>query len=419
MTDQKRVSLVRCRDYDPEHVETALGNAIDLLGDIRQFVQPGQRVLLKPNLCRPMRPESLVTTHPSVVRAIALLVLEAGATPIIADSPGGIFTEAVLRRVYRRTGMTEVAEETGAALNYDTGSVQVSHPAGRLLRMLDLIRVAEEADVVISVAKFKTHNLTRITGATKNLFGLVPGTTKIAYHSKLCDAMQFSQGLIDILLYIRPVLSILDGIMAMHGDGPSGGDPYEAGLLLAGNDALAVDMVAAGLAGWDPLTMPPVRVARDSGLSTGQLSEVELLGEPLESVRLDGFRPGLATRVDPGLVPAALRALRPLLTARTVEGQRAADGQDVSLESLDVGILPPHLRRWLTRQLIPSPYAGEKCTGCGYCVDHCPVDAISIVDGRAEMDLRSCIRCYCCHELCPNLAVELRRSPLGRILFGK
>jgi len=419
MTERKRVCLIRCEDYDAGRVETALRRAIELLGGIRRFIQPGQRVLLKPNLCRPMRPEKLATTHPAVVRAIARLVREVGATPIIADSPGGVFTEAVLRRLYKRTGMADVAAETGAILNYDTSATQVSHPEGRLLRRLDLIRVATEVDAVISVAKFKTHNLTRITGATKNLFGLVPGMTKIAYHSKLQDAMRFSRGLIDILSYVRPVLSILDGIVAMHGDGPSGGDPYEAGLLLVGDDALAVDMVAAGLAGWDPMTMPPVRAAAEWGLTTGKLTDIELLGEPLESVQLEGFRPGRATIVDPGLVPRALRVLRPLLAAHTLKGERVNRGHETALEMLDVGVFPPLVREWVTRQLVPFPQAGEKCTGCGYCVEHCPVGAIRIVNGRAQMDVRTCIRCYCCHELCPHLAVELRRSLLGRVLFGK
>ena len=419
MSEHAQVSIVRCEEYGTECVDVALVNAVGLLGGIRQFVRPGQRVVLKVNLCRPMKPEALVTTHPSVVRAVARLVQEAGATPIIADSPGGVFTEAILRRVYRRTGMAEVATETGATLNFDTDSVQVPHPQGRLLHMVDLIRVAVEADAVISVAKFKTHNLTRITGATKNLFGLVPGMTKIAYHSKLRDATQFARGLIDILSFVRPTLSILDGVVAMHGDGPSGGDPYEARLLLAGNDALAVDMVAAGLAGWDPLSMPPVQVAKEWGLTTGKLADIEVLGESLESARLEGFRPGIASRVDPGLLPNALRALRPLLTARTVDGGRAGEGQDVSHEALDVGVFSPVVREWITRQLIPFPRAGEKCTACGYCIDHCPVGAIQVVDGRAQMDLNACIRCYCCHELCPNLAVELQRSLLGRTLFGK
>ena len=412
MTDSATVTLVKCEDYDPAGVEEAVRQSMELLGGMGQFVHRGQRVLLKPNLCRPTAPDTAATTHPAVVRAVSMLVLEEGATPVIAESPGGAFSERILRRLYDKTGIAAVAEETGAELNFDVGAVQVSHPDARLLHMLDIITVATEVDAIISLPKLKTHNLTRITGATKNLFGLVPGITKIGYHNKLQDAERFSAGLIDILTYARPVLTVMDSVVAMHGNGPSGGDPFPLGAVIASRNAVAVDVIAAELVGMDPMSILPVRIAVEQGLCSRSTSEIRVLGEALEGMRVRGFRPGTATVMDPGLVPRSLlRLVTPLIRARSVSGESGG--------ALGVSAFPAWIRPWVTRQMLPTPVAGPDCTGCGFCSDHCPVDAITIIDRRARMDAGKCIRCYCCHELCPHLAVELRRPLLGRLLFGE
>ena len=180
------VSIARCDTYELEQVRGALVQALKPLGGIGAFVQPGQRVMLKPNLLMPVRPERAITTHPAVVEAMVELVQKAGGEPVVIDSPGGPFhTPIVMWRLYRDTGMQAVSDRTGVPLLYDADSVQVSTPDGVLLKRLDLLKVYQEADVIISLPKFKTHGLTAITGSIKNLFGLVPGMTKPAYHAKL------------------------------------------------------------------------------------------------------------------------------------------------------------------------------------------------------------------------------------------
>ena len=413
------VSIVRCPDYDAARVEQALRRALDLLGGVGQFVRPGQRVLLKPNLLRASPPEAAATTHPAVVRAAVRLVQEAGATPVIGDSPGGGLTPALLRRVYRKSGMIQMAEETGAELCYDISAVQVPNPNGALLKLIDLMAAVAQADAVINLPKLKTHNLTRLTGAVKNLFGVVPGVLKAAYHARLPKAHDFSAGLVDIMLCVSPVLSIMDAIVAMDGNGPSGGDPFAGGVLLASADAIAEDVVAMSLVGWEPRTSPPLQVAAERGLTSARLEDIELCGDPLESLLFRGFRPGTATQVDPGLLPRRLRRyLMPLLAVRSTNGVSTTSAE-VSPEAYDVGTLPGPMRAWALRQMLVMPRAGSGCTGCEHCARHCPVQAITIVDGRARMDPDRCIRCYCCHELCPELAVELRRPWLGRLLFGR
>jgi uncharacterized protein (DUF362 family) len=338
--------------------------------------------------------------------ATAKLVREVGAEPLIVESPGGPYNAAMLRAVYHRTEMDWAAEVGGAELNYDTEATQVSHPEGEVLHRLDVVQPLLEVDAVINLAKLKTHNLTALTLAVKNLFGLVPGVVKIGYHAKLQDRRLFCEGLVDILTYVQPVLNIMDAVVGMEGQGPSGGDPRALNALIAGGDALAVDTVSAALVGYDPLEVLTTRVAADRGLTTGRLEDISLLGEPLDSLRVDDFHRGLEADMDPGLLPGFVRRLVGL-DGSTPEGEGAGGGL---IHTLSHG--------WLWRQLVTRPSAGEKCTGCGYCVDHCPVEAIEVVDGKAHMDPRMCIRCYCCHELCPQLAVELRRPLLGRLLLG-
>ena len=182
--------------------------------------------------------------------------------------------------------------------------------------------------------------------------------------------------------------------------------------VIASRNAVAVDVVAAHLVGMDPMTIAPVRIAIQQGLCAGEVSEFDVRGEPLGELRVAGFRPGTATVMDPGLLPRRLlRILAPLLMARRVKGSGS--------ETLNVSAFPPLVRQWVTKQMVPTPVAGAKCTGCGFCAEHCPVDAIVVTDLRAHMDASKCIRCYCCHELCPHLAVELKRSWLGKLLFGE
>jgi uncharacterized protein (DUF362 family)/Pyruvate/2-oxoacid:ferredoxin oxidoreductase delta subunit len=377
------VHIARCSRYDEETVEAAIRESIAALGGIQQFIKPGQKVILKPNLLRPTAPEAQITTHPTVVKAAVKLVQEAGATPIIVDSPGGPHNRAYLRVLYTTTGMAAVARETGATVNDDLRTTLVSFPGGRLLKKIDMLSVIAEADAIISLPKLKTHGLTTLTGATKNLFGVIPGVTKAGYHSKLRTPRQFSEMLIDVLNSCHPVLTIMDGVIGMEGNGPSNGALRDVGVILTAADGVALDVVAAAIIGIPPLDIPPLVVAQDWGQTTGRVEDIEISGLPLDQARI----------------------APPFALPKTVRGERRG------------GIITRLIGQWRpTKWLVVNPYANARCTACGACVRACPVRAVTIVNKRAHMDLDKCIRCYCCHELCPHNAIDLKRHWLAEWL---
>jgi uncharacterized protein (DUF362 family)/Pyruvate/2-oxoacid:ferredoxin oxidoreductase delta subunit len=384
----QQVVISRCRDYDQARIDEALRQGIDLLGGIGAFVRPGNKVVLKVNLLRPAKPEKGVTTHPAVVEAMVKMVQEAGGEPIIADSPGNTvpYTKSGLHLAYRGSGLLEVARRTGATLNWDTSFEEVSHPDGVLMKRLEIIRPILDADVVISMPKLKTHVFTLFTGATKNLFGCLPGLTKATYHARLHALPHFSAMLLDIISFVRPALVVMDGIVGMEGNGPSGGPTRPVGVLLLGRDSVAVDAVATSIVGIRPLEVQTLKLAYEWGWWSGRVADIETLGATIEEVRVPDFvQPPPNVRMEMSLGPPIVDRL-----------------------------VAPFIRRHLA--LWPAPNL-ELCTGCCTCVRSCPQEAIAIVDGGAVINYDDCIRCYCCHELCPEGAVELRRSLLGRIIY--
>ena len=179
---------------------------------------------------------------------------------------GIVYNEANLRRAYARAGYATVAEETGTTLNYDTGYQTVSYPEGAVMKQFSIITPAIEADAIVVVSKAKTHMWTRMTGATKNLFGLIPGLEKPVFHFRFQDEYAFGRMLVDLNECMKPRLQVMDAVMAMEGDGPQAGSPRKVGVVLAGSDPAAVDTVLARLIGMDPLEVGTIRSAAARGL---------------------------------------------------------------------------------------------------------------------------------------------------------
>jgi uncharacterized protein (DUF362 family)/Pyruvate/2-oxoacid:ferredoxin oxidoreductase delta subunit len=368
------VSLQRCASYDEAAVTAALAALLSPIGGMQAFVAPGQRVFLKVNLLLKAEPDRAVTTHPALVRAVVRAVKDAGASDVaIGDSPGGRTTPSAARAVFETSGIAAVAREEGARLVLlDDDVVRVPSPEGRLYTAFNLGREAIETDVLIDLPRMKTHGFMMFTGAVKNLFGCIPGLEKAQFHLKVPDRGDFGEMLVDLMLACRPALSIMDAVVAMEGEGPSGGTPKPVGALLASADAVALDVVASAIAGFDPMDVYTNAAAHARGMCPASADEVDVLGVPWRDVAPPSF---------------------------------AHPAGDVSRR------IPPAIARWLRRRVASRPVLErrEECTTCRTCERNCPVGAITMgADGAPHFDYEGCIRCYCCQELCPANAIALK-----------
>ena len=384
--EETQVYAASCPDYG--QAEGAIRALVEQMGGMGRFVRPGERIVLKANLLRAAPPESAICTHPAVVEAVAKLVKEAGGTPVICDSPGGaLHKEAVLRSLYEKTGRAAAAAAAGAELSMDSSTRTVSLPEGRVLRQAEIITPVAEADGVIDLCKMKTHVLMSMTGAVKNLFGVIPGLSKVGYHATHPDHATFADVLLDLTGYVKPRLSLMDGILAMEGDGPgSSGIPRQAGLLLAAANPLALDTAAGAIMNLPRQDNPVLLAAERRGLTPCRMEDVELIGGTVEELRMADYKFPASTKSN------LMDFLGPL--ARPAE-------------------------RLCKKALSQTPRIdGAKCVGCGICAKSCPGQAIAMTapGKKARISQKACIHCYCCHELCPQKAVELHQSWLGRLL---
>ena len=374
----KMVTIRQCNNYQPEEIHRAVAAAIEDLGGWKPYINPGETVLLKVNLVMSKGPEAAATTHPAFVAELARQLKDYGCRVIIGDSPGGTFNTAMLRRNYRVTGMLQAAEESGAELSYNTGTREVACPAGKMLKNLTLTAMSGEADKVISVCKLKTHSMMTYTGAMKNLFGTVPGTVKAEYHVRMPKMEDFANALIDICEAVKPVLSFMDAVIGMEGNGPTGGHPRKIGAVLASANPYELDTVAADLVGLGEQQVPTIKAAGARGLAPSAAAQVQVVGEDPEQFRITDFK-----------LPDHIHS-------------------DLS----GGGFLPKFAMKWLRPKVQFDP---RRCVGCGDCAANCPAKVITMKNRRPMVDYKECIRCFCCQELCPQNAVKVKESWIFKI----
>ena len=373
------VSIAHCNTYEPTEISAALESVLAPLGGMKSFVSPGQRVLLKINLLSRAIPERAVTTHPEFVRGIIREVKTAGGIVTVGDSPGGPNSAGAVGRLWAETGIGEVcAQEDVPLVLFDDDCVRVAADESRLYGSFTLGRAVTETDVLITLPKFKTHGFMMFTGAVKNLFGCIPGLQKAQYHLKVPDRDDFADMLIDLLLACRPKLAIMDAVVGMEGEGPAGGTPRHVGAILASADSIALDVIAASMAGLSPAEVYTNRAAARRKLGPQDASEVPVAGVDWHTLAPRDF--ALPARDMTAGMPSWL-------------GKR--------------------LRGWTTaRPVLARP---NDCTRCRRCEESCPVGAVRVGESGPVFDHSACIRCYCCQELCPTQAISLTVPPLARL----
>ncbi|MCX6003951.1 MAG: DUF362 domain-containing protein, partial [Chloroflexi bacterium] len=283
--NKTKVAVIRCDTYDEDQVLKAIKRGIDLLGGISVFAKPGERIVMKPNILIGTDPDKGVTTHPAVFRAVGKLLKEAGASVYYGDSPGFGKSEPNLRR----SGLKQVGDELGFILSdFDSGR-PVSHKDALLVKKFVIANGVLDSDGLVSLPKLKTHGLVRFTGAVKNQFGCVPGLLKSQYHVKLPDPYDFATMLVDLNTLIKSRLYVMDGVMAMEGNGPRSGKLKQLSVLLLSIDPVALDATACRIIDLNPEIVPTFRPGEKAGLGTYHIEDIELVGEAIESFLAPSF----------------------------------------------------------------------------------------------------------------------------------
>jgi len=360
-----RVSVVRCAGYSK--VRRSIEKSLELLGGSKRFFRRGDRVLLKPNISDPLPPEKAADTHPLFVKAVIEIAQEKGAEVWVGEcSAGG--GPGITEKCLGISGIGEVVKEKRVIFKNFQEETYTPYdiPNFKVLERTDFANAIFQVDMLVNLPKLKTHGLTFITGAIKNCFGAVHPLERQYLHRTFPDREKFSQGLVDIYSFIRPGLTIMDAVVGMEGEqGPSFGDPKKVGVVIAGEDGVAVDAVAAAVVGYNPLAIPAIKDANMRGVGVGDVEKIDIVGEKIERAIVKDFKQN------------------PLFNNKYRKMPGFADSF----------VMVPEL-------------TASKCIKCGTCAKNCPVGAISMKP-YPSIDRQKCIMCYCCHETCPEGAYKL------------
>lgn len=373
-----KVSIVKCGNYEHQKVKESILQSLGLIGGIGNIIKPGDNVLLKVNVIIGFPPERAATTHPAIVGAMTEIVREAGGVPWVGDSSGAYGYTA---QSLELCGIKKACEEYGGRLiNFESTGTYPVKVNGKVLTTINIAKPAIDCDVLVSLPKMKTHQLTKYTGAVKKFlrrntgFGQGQDTQAGTYGGTV------KRGFSRYLFRSKPRLAVMDGIVGMEGEGPTNGTPIQSGMILSSTDCVALDAVASGIMGFPHRDILTTRFAHERGLGTGELDRIEVTGEKIGDVKAD-FKKSKYLYYK----------------------------------------LPGFLGKWVFKYAENVSWveiSEKECKKCKICFNSCPASAITL-EPRPFIDREKCIKCYCCHELCRNGAVKLKNSYLGRLFMER
>lgn len=356
--------LVRKASYNYPELKPVFFEIIEALAG--KIIKSGCRVLIKPNLLSAASPENAILTHPLIIKAAVEYVLEKGARPQVSDSPAiGSFAHIIK--------MNKIDEAlAGLDVVFSPFKNTVMTDIGKPYGKIEIARDVLEADVIINLPKLKTHTQMLLTLAVKNMFGCIVGFKKSQWHMRAgSDTDAFARLLIAIHQTVKPAVSILDGILALEGEGPGrGGKPRQIGVIMGSADSFALDMAVCKMLGVSYQSAPILKNAEAMGL--------------LPAFKVTGDVPLIT---DYQLPPSS-------------------------------GIIfgPRFLHNFMRRHTMALPVCVESlCEMCSQCWTLCPAKAIEPLAEKINFDYTKCIRCYCCIEICPYGALHARETIGGKI----
>lgn len=371
------VAVVRCKTYDVEAVKPALEEAVNAVNGL-DFVMPGMKIIIKPNLVSFKKLDAAATTHPALLEALVEMLLARGADVTIGDSPGGPHSLPLLNRVYTATGMDRV-EKLGAKLNRNMNEKTVDFPEGKVLKNFTYTEYLDEADAIIDFCKLKSHGMLGMSAAVKNLFGTIPGLKKPEVHYKFQNDAEFADMLVDLNEYFKPRLAICDAVVGMEGNGPTAGTPRQIGAIIASKSTYYADVVGAELIGMNIDGLPTLQAAYERGFAPASSKNLRVYGD-IRALTVDDFK------------APPVRGLSFMRKGNVLHF--------ISKAALEH---KPTLKKRL-------------CVGCGECARMCPAKAIEMKNKKPHINREKCIRCFCCQEFCPRAAMVAHRPLAAKVL---
>ena len=375
------VSIKKTESYILKDVKKNIENSLKEIGGIKSIIKKTDSVLLKPNLLTARKPEDCVTTHPIVIEAVILILKEYGIKKIaLGDSPA---LDSMFK-VLKISGIEDVCKKHNIEIIEFKDEKKLVNKNNKVVKQFYLAKKAFEFNKIINLPKMKTHSFTIFTGSVKNLFGLVPGKSKLVFHAKHMDPLDFCDMLLDLNNIANPCLTIMDGIVGMEGNGPSGGEPRNFNVLLTGKNTIAIDNIACEIMGIKKV--PLIISAKKRNLLGSDLKNIAIKGNSVSELKLKDVKyPKL------GII-ASFRGIFAIL------------------------------RKFIAKYPFVKT---KKCISCAKCNEICPVNAISMKKDTLLknshinhknipfFDYKKCIRCYCCHEVCPVKAIGLKKPRFG------
>ncbi|MCE5195446.1 MAG: DUF362 domain-containing protein [Nitrospiraceae bacterium] len=357
--------FIRKASYDYALLKPVIYELMDLT--CGHLINKNSKVLIKPNLLSPEPPETAIITHPLVIKSVAEYTLDKGGRVLISDSP----PMASFEKIIIETGIKDEFNRMDVEFREFRKSVKVD--IGEPFGKIDIAEDAMNADVFINLPKLKTHAQMLLTLGVKNTFGCIVGMKKPEWHFRVgIDRDLFAKLIVQIHKAVNPTVTIIDGILAMEGQGPGkSGIPRELGILLASADAVSLDASIAKMLGLIPDELPTNLAARELGLTKSSI--------------IDGDIPNIKKYELPEITPLIFG--------------------------------PKKIHRFMRKHIVQRPVQNESlCRFCGKCWKFCPAKAITAKSNRLHFDYKKCIRCYCCIEVCPYGALTAKGTVTGKIL---
>lgn len=376
-----KVNIYKCQNYEYENIKKAMDQTIASF-DVLKNIKKGTKVVIKANLVSAMKPENAVVTHPLLLKYLYDYLINKGASVVIGDSPSGMFTETALNNIYKATTLNEL----GLNLNHNFNKVSTTFKDAEVLKIFDYDEFLKDADIRINFSKLKTHAMMGMSASVKNLFGCIPGTTKLEYHYRFPNHDDFANMLIDINEYFKMDVNIIDAIVGMEGNGPTMGNPRDIGCILSSTNPYALDYIASKLININYEKVNTIQQSINRKLFN---TENIKINDDIEKYIVKDFK----------------------LIDNNQSLEFYSDSNNLFYKAVSK----------VTNKLFENKpdVIKKKCISCGKCMRNCPKQAIKMVNGYPVIDRSKCIKCYCCQEFCPKGAMVLKTSKVAKILNHK